>query len=96
MTELLVSVLRAGTPLIYVAMAGVLAQLAGIWHLGLEGLMITGACAALLGTVQTGSLLAGLLIAAAFCVAGSLLLWVAVELLRASPIIAGLGLTGLG
>ncbi len=96
MIDLLVSILRAGTPLIYVTMAGVLAQRAGVWNLGLEGLMIAGACSAVLGTVLTGSLPLGLLIAVVVCVLGSVLLWAVIEKLKANPIIAGLGLTGLG
>jgi ABC-type uncharacterized transport system permease subunit len=48
--EIIVAILRSGTPLVYVTLAGVIAQPAGIWHLGLEGLMITGACATILGS----------------------------------------------
>jgi ABC-type uncharacterized transport system permease subunit len=96
MNDFIAAILRSGTPLIYVAMAGVLAQRCGIWNLGLEGLMITGACAAVLVAAQTGSLLLGLGAACVACVLGSILLWVAIEKLRANPIIAGLGLTGLG
>jgi simple sugar transport system permease protein len=94
--EFLVSVLRSGTPLVYVAMAGMLAQRSGIWHLGLEGLMIIGACGSVLGTIATGSLAGGMAIAALACVLGSVLLWFLIEKLRANPIIAGLGVTGLG
>ena len=96
MEEFVVATLRYGTPLVYVTMAGVLAQRAGVWHLGLEGLMIIGCCASVLGLVQSGSLLVGLGIAVALCVAASALLWFVVEKLGANPIIAGLGLTGLG
>lgn len=96
MIEFLVSVLRSGTPLVYVAMAGMLAQRSGIWHLGLEGLMIVGACASVLGTIATGSLAGGLGIAILACILGSILLWVLIEKFRANPIIAGLGITGLG
>jgi simple sugar transport system permease protein len=96
MDDVIVAILRSGTPLVYVTMAGVLAQRAGIWHLGLEGLMIIGACAAVLGVVQTGSLAFGLLIGIVLCVLASALLWLVIEKLRANPIIAGLGLTGLG
>jgi simple sugar transport system permease protein len=96
MNEFIVATLRYGTPLVYVTLAGVLASRAGIWHLGLEGLMIIGACAAVLGIVQFGSVGVGLLLAIVFCVLGSVLLWFVVEKLRANPIIAGLGLTGLG
>ena len=96
MDEFLVATLRYGTPLVYVTMAGVLAQRAGVWHLGLEGLMIIGCCASVLGVVQTGSLLVGLGLAIVLCVIASALLWFVIEKLRANPIIAGLGLTGLG
>ena len=56
MEDVIAAILRSATPLIYVTLGGVLAQRAGIWNLGLEGLMITGACAAVLGVANTGSL----------------------------------------
>lgn len=96
MEEFVVATLRYGSPLVYVTLAGVLAQRAGVWNLGLEGLMIIGCCAAVLGLVQTGSLLFGLALAVALCVIASALLWFVIEKLRANPIIAGLGMTGLG
>ena len=94
--EFIVAILRSGTPLVYVTMAGVIAQRAGVWHLGLEGVMIVGACATILGIVLTGSFAAGIAAACALCVAASVLLWFVIEKLGANPIIAGLGLTGLG
>lgn len=96
MDEFIIATLRYGTPLVYVTLAGVLAQRTGIWHLGLEGLMIIGACASVLGFVKSGSLLFGLGLAVVLCVLASVLLWFVIEKLRANPIIAGLGLTGLG
>jgi ABC-type uncharacterized transport system permease subunit len=96
MIEAIVAILQSATPLVYVALAGVLAQRAGIWHLGLEGLMIAGACAAVMTVKLTSSVLLGLLVAILVCMLGSALLWFAIEKLRANPIIAGLGLTGLG
>lgn len=96
MEDLIVSFLRSGTPLVYVTLAGVIAQRAGIWHLGLEGLMITGACATVVGIVLTGSLALSLLIAILLCSLMAALLWFVVEVLKANQIIAGLGLTGLG
>ena len=94
--EFMVAILRSGTPLVYVTMASVIAQRAGIWHLGLEGVMIIGACATILGIVLTGSFPAAIGIACMLCVAASVLLWFVIEKLGANPIIAGLGLTGLG
>lgn len=96
MEDFLIAILRSGTPLIYVTLAGVIAQRAGIWHLGLEGLMIAGACATVLGIVLTQSIWLALLGAIGVCVLGSILLWFVVEKLKANQIIAGLGLTGLG
>ena len=94
--EFMVAILRSGTPLVYVTMAGVIAQRAGVWHLGLEGVMIIGACATILGIVLTGSFPAAIGIACVLCIAASVLLWFVIEKLGANPIIAGLGLTGLG
>ncbi|MDW5317013.1 ABC transporter permease [Rhizobium sp. PL01] len=96
MNDIIIAILRSGTPLVYVTLAGVIAQRAGIWNLGLEGLMIIGACATILGIVVTGSVTLALLIALLFTVLASILLWFVVEKLKANPIIAGLGLTGLG
>jgi simple sugar transport system permease protein len=96
MNDILVEILRSGTPLVYVTMAGVIAQRSGVWHLGLEGLMVIGACATILGIAATGSFAAAMLIACLACVLASALLWFAIEKLKANPIIAGLGLTGLG
>jgi len=96
MEDVVIAILRSGTPLIYLALAGVIAQRAGIWHLGLEGLMITGACATIVGIVLTKSVWLALACAALVCVLGSILFWFVVEKLKANQIIAGLGLTGLG
>lgn len=94
--EFLIAILRSGTPLIYVTMAGVIVQRAGIWHLGLEGVMITGACATVVGIILTNSLVVALLIAIGVCILLSLLQWLVIEVLRANQIIAGLGISGLG
>lgn len=94
--EFLLAILRSATPLIYVTMAGVIAQRAGVWHLGLEGLMIVGSCTTVVGIVLTGSFLVALLVAMVACVLSSLLLWFVIDGLKANPIIAGLGLSGLG
>jgi simple sugar transport system permease protein len=96
MNDVIIAILRSGTPLIYVTLAGVIAQRAGVWNLGLEGIMITGACSLILGIMVTNSFTLALLIAIVMCVLASVLLWFVIEKLKANPIIAGLGLTGLG
>ena len=90
MDDIVIAVLRSATPLVYVTLAGVIAQRAGIWHLGLEGLMIAGACGTILGIVLTNSLVLALLIAIAICVLGSVLFWFVIEILKANQIIAWL------
>jgi simple sugar transport system permease protein len=92
----LAAIVQTAAPLIFVALGGVIAARAGIWNLGLEGLMIAGACAAVVGTKQTSSVAAGVGIAIVVCVLLSIVLWFAIEKLRANPVIAGLGLSGLG
>ncbi|OQP86384.1 ABC transporter permease [Rhizobium rhizosphaerae] len=96
MIDFIVAVLRSGTPLVYVALAGMIAQRAGLWHLGLEGIMIIGCCATIIGIVLTGSYALAILIACVLCILASMLLWFVIEKLKANPIIAGLGLTGFG
>ena len=63
MNDIIIAILRSGTPLVYVTLAGMLAQRSGVWHLGLEGVMIIGACATVLGIVATGSFALAMLIA---------------------------------
>jgi simple sugar transport system permease protein len=96
MNDIIIAILRSGTPLIYVTLAGVIAQRAGVWNLGLEGIMIIGCCATVLGIMLTDSFWLAMLIAIALCVLASVLLWFVIDKLKANPIIAGLGLTGLG
>ncbi|MCY3879371.1 MAG: ABC transporter permease [Rhodobacteraceae bacterium] len=94
--EFFVAILRSGTPLVYAAMAGVIVQRSGIWHLGLEGIMIIGACATIVGIVLTHSFTIAILAATLTCVAASALQWFVIEKLRANQIIVGLGITGIG
>lgn len=96
MNEIIIAILRSGTPLIYVTLAGMIAQRAGVWNLGLEGIMIIGCCATILGIMLTNSFWLAILIAMLLCVLASALLWFVIDKLKANPIIAGLGLTGLG
>jgi simple sugar transport system permease protein len=96
MNDIIIAILRSGTPLIYVTLAGVIAQRAGVWNLGLEGIMIIGCCSLILGIMVTNSFTLAILIAIVMCVLASVLLWFVIEKLKANPIIAGLGMTGLG
>ena len=96
MEQFLATMIRASVPIILVAMGGVFAYRAGIFHLGLEGLMIIGAFAGVAGTVWSGSWIGGLALAMASASVASAVFWFVIVKLKANAIIAGLGLTGLG
>jgi len=55
----LVMTFRSATPLIFCAIAVLLAERAGVWFIGVEGAMLGGALAGIFGTIYGGSLLAG-------------------------------------
>ncbi len=48
--NLLKAILRMATPLVFAAMGGLLSERSGIMNIGLEGMMLTGAFVAVLGT----------------------------------------------
>lgn len=98
MEQFVATTLRVAGPIALVALGGVFAWRAGIFHLGLEGLMLMGAFFAVAGTVLTGEVLIGLLLAILACTVASFVFWLVIVPLRADPIIAGLGLsiTGVG
>ncbi len=52
---ILVATLRAGTPLVLAALGELVAEKAGVLNLGVEGMMLVGAVAAVIATLGTGS-----------------------------------------
>lgn len=96
MEQFIATTLRVASPIILVALGGLFAYRAGIFHLGLEGLMLIGAFAAVAGTIWTNSVVLGILIAVLACMVVSAVFWVVIVPLRANAIIAGLGLSMLG
>lgn len=87
---------RCGAPVLYAALGELLTQRSGVVNLGLEGIMLAGACAAVVASLYTGSALAGVLAAA---LAGGLLGLVHAVVcvrFRANQVAAGLALTLLG
>lgn len=61
--NLLKAVLRMATPLIFAAMGGLLCERSGVMNIGLEGMMLTGAFVAVLGTYYLHNPWAGLVCA---------------------------------
>ncbi len=64
--DLLAAAIRIGTPLMLAALGGILSERAGVFAVGLEGMMLAGACGAAIGTVLLGDPVAGLAVAALF------------------------------
>lgn len=95
-TYILSTAIRAGTPLLYGSLGGIISERAGISNLGMEGIMAVGAIAGFLGVMDTNSLWFGILCAA---VTGGLFSFILAFLsiqCRANQIITGLAIATLG
>ncbi|SOC82456.1 nucleoside ABC transporter membrane protein [Ensifer adhaerens] len=90
MIDFLEAAIRIATPLIFAALGGILSERAGVFAVGLEGMMLTGAFAAVIGTWLTGYTAAGVVSA----VAGGALLATVVAIVtvrhRADNMVTGL------
>ncbi len=93
--QFVVTMLRSSTPIILAAVAGLFAIRAGVFHLGMEGLMLAGAFTAVAAGTAAGSVWVGLASAVAVCLVLSVLYWILIDRLRADTVIAGLGLTAI-
>lgn len=90
MIDFLEAAIRIATPLIFAALGGILSERAGVFAVGLEGMMLTGAFAAVIGTWLTGFPAAGIV----FAMAGGGLLATVVAIVtvrhRADNMVTGL------
>jgi simple sugar transport system permease protein len=86
----------AGTPLVWAALGALLNERAGVLNLGVEGMMLLGACTAFLASHASGSALVGLLAGALGGVALAAVHAVSAISLRANQIVSGLALTIFG
>jgi ABC-type uncharacterized transport system permease subunit len=93
--QFIATTLRVGSPLVYVALGGMVAYRAGVFHLGLEGLMLTGAFSAVAVADWTENVWLALGAAVLVDLALSFVFWLVIGPFRANVIIAGLGLTSL-
>jgi ABC-type uncharacterized transport system permease subunit len=94
--DVVAAVWQTATPLVLAALAGVLSQRAGIWHLGLGGLISIGAWTSVVVTRDTGSIAIGVLAAIVASMLMSVVMWAAIIGLRANPIIVGIGINAIG
>lgn len=90
MIDFIAAAIRIATPLVFAALGGILSERAGVFAVGLEGMMLMGALAAIVGTWTSGSELAGLFSA----IAGGAMVALAVAVVtvryRADNMVTGL------
>ncbi len=94
--DVFASVLQSAAPLILAAMAGLLSQRTGIWHLGLGGLMSIGAMVSVVVAKETSNVTLAVVLAVTASMAMSIVMWAVIVGLRANPIIVGIGVNALG
>ena len=89
---LLASTIRLVSPILLAALGGLLSERVGIFNIALEGLMLTGAFLAVVGTHATGNPWAGLLVAVIGAGVLSLVFGLVVVDLGGDAIVTGLAL----
>lgn len=90
MTDFLAAAIRIATPLVFAALGGILSERAGVFAVGLEGMLLTGAFAAIVGAWASGSALAGILLALAGGAALGLIVALVAVRYRADNMVTGL------
>lgn len=93
--SLVSSTIRMVTPILLAALGGALCSRVGIFNVGLEGLVLVGAFAAIVGNHFTGSLFLAVLCAAAASVMFSLLFSYMTIGLKANEIVVGVAINFL-
>jgi ABC-type uncharacterized transport system permease subunit len=98
----LASAVRLAAPVMLAALGEIVSERAGVFNIGLEGMMLNAAFAAVVGLQMTGSPVGGVAFAAAAGLGSAAVLAVFVAVLRADQVVAGisfnmlaLGLTSL-
>ncbi|MDQ0902421.1 MULTISPECIES: ABC transporter permease [unclassified Paenibacillus] len=95
-TQLIVSAISSGTPLLLAVLGGILIERSGITQLGAEGLMLMGAVTSCLVFIQTGSLALTLLCVLAVGGILGLLHGFLCITLHANQVVSGLAMTIFG
>lgn len=86
------SAAQAITPILLAALAGTLCGRVGVFNMALEGQMLVGAFAAVVGSYATGSALGGILLALAATAAFSLILAYGVTVFRGDAVVICVGM----
>jgi ABC-type uncharacterized transport system permease subunit len=90
MTDFLAAAIRIATPLLLAALGGILSERAGVFAVGLEGMMLAGAFAATVGAWASGSAAAGVVLALLGGAAIGLAVAVVAVRFRADNMVTGL------
>ena len=90
LVEFIAAAVRIATPLLFAALGGILSERAGVFAVGLEGMMLTGAFAGVVATHGSGLILLGLVasIAGGMMLAG--VVAIATTRFRADQMVTGL------
>ncbi len=86
----------AATPVLIAATGELLAEMVGVYNIGIEGAMLSGSLAAFIGDQHTGSVILGMLAGIAIGALTSFVFAIAVVILKADMVVAGLALVFLG
>lgn len=89
---LLASTIRMVSPILLAALGGLITERAGIFNIALEGLMLMGAFAAVVGTAWTGEASVGVMVAVGAAMLLALVFGVVVVDLKGDAIVAGLAI----
>jgi len=90
MIEFLEAAIRIATPLLLAALGGILSERAGIFAVGLEGMMLMGAFGGVIGAWATGSALVGVALAILCGAAIGLVVAIVAVAYRADNMVTGL------
>jgi general nucleoside transport system permease protein len=88
--ELLSATVRIATPLLFVALGGLISERAGTFAVGVEGMMLAGAFGGAIATFASGNIAAGLLASALGGAALAAIVAVATTRFRADHMVTGL------
>ena len=90
MIDFLAAAIRIATPLLLAALGGILSERAGVFAVGLEGMMLMGAFASIVGAWAAHNLLAGVLLALVGGAAIGVVIAIVTVRFRADNMVTGL------